>query len=85
MERLAYTVLPRPPWVGRSASWKMGTRSRSICWLGELTLHVSDETMTARRSAWTAPAREPMPGYLADFCATVAQANMGCVSSVYNT
>lgn len=52
---------------------------------GELTLHVSDETMTARRSAWTAPPREPMPGYLADFCATVAQANMGCVSSVYNT
>lgn len=52
---------------------------------GELTLHVSDETMTARRSAWTAPAREPMPGYLADFCATVAQANMGCVSNVYNT
>jgi dihydroxy-acid dehydratase len=47
---------------------------------GELTLHVSDETLTARGSAWTAPARSDAPGYLADFSATVAQANLGCVS-----
>jgi dihydroxy-acid dehydratase len=51
---------------------------------GELTLHVSDEVLTARRSSWTAPARRPMPGYLADFCATSAQANLGCVSRVYH-
>jgi dihydroxy-acid dehydratase len=52
---------------------------------GELTLHVSEETMMVRSSAWTAPARESMPGYLADFCATSAQANFGCVSRVYHT
>ena len=51
---------------------------------GELTLHVSDEVLMARRSSWTAPARRPMPGYLADFCATSAQANLGCVSRVYH-
>jgi dihydroxy-acid dehydratase len=47
---------------------------------GELTLHVSDETLTARGSSWTAPARQQMPGYLADFSATVAQSNLGCIS-----
>lgn len=47
---------------------------------GEITLHVSDEELAARRLAWR-PAMEPIArGYLADWSATVAQAHHGCVS-----
>jgi dihydroxy-acid dehydratase len=48
---------------------------------GEITLQVSDEDLAQRRDGWTAatPGYERR-GYLADFSATVAQANYGCVS-----
>jgi dihydroxyacid dehydratase/phosphogluconate dehydratase len=53
---------------------------------GDLTLHVDDETMSARRAAWKAPAHlRAQRGYLADFSATVAQAHNGCVSRAYYT
>ena len=53
---------------------------------GDLTLHVDDETMAARRAAWRAPAHlRAQRGYLADFSATVAQAHNGCVSRAYYT
>ncbi|MCC6512139.1 MAG: dihydroxy-acid dehydratase [Pirellulaceae bacterium] len=47
---------------------------------GEVTLHVGDDELGLRRAKW-----QPMPiqyrrGYLADFAATVTQANQGCVS-----
>lgn len=47
---------------------------------GNITLHVSDEDLAARREAWTPPAHEHTRGYLADFAATVSQADSGCVS-----
>ena len=52
---------------------------------GDLTLHVDDETMSARRAAWKAPNQPRAPrGYLADFSGTVAQAHHGCVSRAYH-
>ncbi len=50
---------------------------------GELTLHLTDEEMTTRRAAWTAPKLSTNRGYLADFSATVSQADTGCVSRAY--
>ena len=47
---------------------------------GEITLHVSDEELAARRDAWTPPELKHCRGYLADFAATVSQADSGCVS-----
>ncbi len=47
---------------------------------GDLTLHVEAETLTARRSRWQRPPLRHPRGYLADFAATVTQANDGCVS-----
>lgn len=47
---------------------------------GELTLHVDDSELTSRRKRWSAPASTITHGYLADFAATVTQANEGCVS-----
>ena len=47
---------------------------------GNITLHVSDEDLSARREAWAPPAHEHTRGYLADFAATVSQADSGCVS-----
>ena len=47
---------------------------------GNITLHVSDEDLAARRQAWTPPPHEHTRGYLADFAATVSQADSGCVS-----
>ena len=47
---------------------------------GNITLHVSDEDLAARREAWAPPAHEHTRGYLADFAATVSQADSGCVS-----
>ena len=49
---------------------------------GSITLHVSDERLAARRSAWRPPTLRHQRGYLADFSATVAQADRGCVSGV---
>ena len=47
---------------------------------GSITLHVSDEELSSRRSQWKAPVLKHTRGYLADFSATVAQAHNGCVS-----
>lgn len=47
---------------------------------GAITLHVSDEELGRRRKQWQAPPANKSRGYLADFCATAAQANFGCVS-----
>ena len=47
---------------------------------GNITLHVSDENLAARRQAWTPPPHAHTRGYLADFAATVSQADSGCVS-----
>jgi dihydroxy-acid dehydratase len=49
---------------------------------GEITLHVSDEELHRRREAWMPRPPRFTRGYLADFAATVAQANRGCVSRV---
>ena len=49
---------------------------------GRITLHVSDEQLQQRRQAWRPPQQTPFRGYLADFAATVAQANHGCVSRI---
>ena len=51
---------------------------------GTITLHVSDEELNRRRQAWQAPQIKHARGYLADFAATVAQANDGCVSRVFH-
>jgi dihydroxy-acid dehydratase len=48
--------------------------------VGQIALHVSQEEMARRREAWQAPEVRPPFGYLADFAATAAQANFGCVS-----
>lgn len=48
---------------------------------GSVTLHVSDEELSRRRALWQPKPREYLRGYLADFAATVAQANHGCVST----
>lgn len=48
---------------------------------GTIDVRLSDEQLAERRAAlapWTP--RDPRRGYLADFCATSAQANHGCVS-----
>ena len=50
---------------------------------GTITLHVSDEVLGRRRQAWQAPTIKHARGYLADFAATVAQANHGCVSKAF--
>lgn len=47
---------------------------------GTIRLEVSDETLAARRAAWVATSPTHDRGYLADFAATVTQANAGCVS-----
>jgi len=47
---------------------------------GEVTLHVSDLQLARRRAELRLPELTGRPGYLADFSATVAQANHGCIS-----
>ncbi len=47
---------------------------------GELSLHVTDAVLAERRASWREPVHHTHRGYLADFSATVAQANDGCVS-----
>ncbi len=47
---------------------------------GEIHLHVSEEELGRRREGWSAPDSRWRRGYLADFSATTAQANDGCVS-----
>lgn len=49
---------------------------------GDVTLHVDDEELNQRRQQLDTAARSPQRGYLADFAATAAQANHGCVSKV---
>jgi dihydroxy-acid dehydratase len=50
---------------------------------GAVTLHVSDEVLAHRQSQWRPAPRTYTRGYLADFAATVAQANDGCVSTAF--
>lgn len=50
---------------------------------GTVTLHISDEELAHRRTNWKAKPGHYLRGYLADFAATVAQANHGCVSSAF--
>ncbi len=52
---------------------------------GTITLHVTEEELNRRRQNWHAPVIKHMRGYLADFAATVAQANHGCVSRVFHS
>ena len=48
---------------------------------GTIAVNITDEDMAARRAKLaTRPPLEPRRGYLADWSATVAQANHGCVS-----
>jgi len=47
---------------------------------GELTLHVEDSELAARRARWQPPAIKHERVYLADFAATVGQSHQGCVS-----
>ncbi|HAN96627.1 MAG TPA: dihydroxy-acid dehydratase [Planctomycetaceae bacterium] len=47
---------------------------------GTLSWEVADDEIARRRAAWQPPARRPTRGYLADFAATAAQADRGCVS-----
>ncbi|MEI8383353.1 MAG: dihydroxy-acid dehydratase [Planctomycetota bacterium] len=48
---------------------------------GAVTLHVAEEELARRKSNWKPQARTYTRGYLADFAATVSQANHGCVST----
>src|SRR5690606_38514049 len=45
---------------------------------GELTLHVEDSELAARKARWQPPALKHERVYLADFAATVAQSHQGC-------
>jgi len=47
---------------------------------GELTLHVEDSELAARKARWQPPALKHERVYLADFAATVGQSHQGCVS-----
>ncbi len=47
---------------------------------GEIALHVSEAELAARRQAWKPTFVPHERGYLADFIATTAQADRGCVS-----
>jgi dihydroxy-acid dehydratase len=47
---------------------------------GDCHLHVSESELAERRAAWTAPQIQHHRGYLADFAATVTQADQGCTS-----
>ena len=52
---------------------------------GTITLHVTEEDLNHRRQQWQPPKIKHARGYLADFAATVAQANHGCVSRVFHS
>ena len=45
-----------------------------------ITLHISDEAMAARRSAWTAPAYKATRGTLYKYIKNVKSASEGCVT-----
>ena len=47
---------------------------------GQCTLHVDDAELDRRRQDWEPRTYRGQRGYLADFAATVAQADDGCVS-----
>ncbi|MDA0840028.1 MAG: dihydroxy-acid dehydratase [Planctomycetota bacterium] len=47
---------------------------------GKISLGVSDEELASRKENWKKPALNLRRGYLADFSASTAQANHGCVS-----
>lgn len=47
---------------------------------GDIQWHVSDDEIEIRRQQHSIPKTRHQRGYLADFAATVAQADHGCVS-----
>jgi dihydroxy-acid dehydratase len=47
---------------------------------GRVTLEVAEDELQRRRAAWRPRPARARRGYLADFAATVAQADWGCVS-----
>ncbi len=49
---------------------------------GTITLHVDEAALAERKANWHRPPVSHPRGYLADFSATVTQANEGCVSRV---
>ncbi|WP_166826512.1 dihydroxy-acid dehydratase [Thalassoroseus pseudoceratinae] len=49
---------------------------------GDITLHVPDAELARRRENWIPPQTRHTRGYLADFAATVAGADRGCVSRI---
>ena len=51
---------------------------------GEITLHVEGSVLNTRREKWQPREAKPTRGYLADFAATVSQANHGCVSQAFH-
>lgn len=50
---------------------------------GTIHWHVDDAEIARRRARKPLPSLHPQRGYLADFAATVTQANDGCVSKLY--
>lgn len=50
---------------------------------GRIDWEISDEEAATRRESWRPPSAKPVRGYLADFAATVAQADAGCVSRAW--
>ena len=52
---------------------------------GDIHLHVEEDILAKRRDNWQPQTSlDKSRGYLADFCATTAQANYGCVSRAYH-
>ena len=52
---------------------------------GDIHLHVGEDILAKRRDNWQPQTSlGKSRGYLADFCATTAQANYGCVSRAYH-
>jgi len=47
---------------------------------GEISMNLDEDELTERKKNWSAPSLNIRRGYLADFSASTAQANHGCVS-----
>ena len=69
---------------GPIALIEAGDEIRFDLMAGEIELLVSAETLSARKQAWRPRSTHFKRGYLADFAATVSQANHGCVSKAYH-
>lgn len=51
---------------------------------GDITLHVGADELAVRAANWKAPELRHKHAYLADFAATVSQADSGCVSKAFH-